>query len=273
MTSTKAEPVCKPLPEWLGHNGPMSFGKRAASAYGLARSLLMYYAIPGRARAWRDFYAGFLNQDALAFDIGAHVGNRTRALASTGARVIAVEASAPLADLLEWFYGQHKRVTILNQAVAAEEGAVRLFSSRRFPTVNTVNPAWREQVGQSAGFSAVRWEDEELVEAITLDRLIGQFGLPDFCKLDIEGNELEALRGLSRPIRGLSFEYIPAVKEIGLEVIARLQELGDYRFNYFADEVPRYALDEWLEGQDMAAILKSLDREARAGEIIARLVE
>ena len=37
--------------------------------------------------------------------------------------------------------------------------------------------------------------------------MISRFGAPDFCKINVEGLELEVLRGLSRPVPALSFEY------------------------------------------------------------------
>jgi FkbM family methyltransferase len=249
----------------------MSFRVKIDRFLGLMRSLLMYYAIPGRGRAWKRYYADWLNEDSLAFDIGAHVGNRTSAMAASGARVVAVEASPRMADVLNALNGRRERITILQKAVAAQAGEIKLFSSRRHPTVSTVSSAWKNKMGMSSGFAAVQWDEEELVEALTLDGLIAQFGKPDYCKIDVEGNEWEALKGLSTAIDVLSFEYIPAAKEIALGCISRMESLGKYQFNYFADERPIYAADEWLSGKQMARYLEDLDENSRAGEIIAQL--
>jgi len=35
-----------------------------------------------------------------------------------------------------------------------------------------------------------------------------EYGLPHFCKIDVEGFEEQALAGLSRPLPVLSFEFI-----------------------------------------------------------------
>lgn len=45
------------------------------------------------------------------------------------------------------------------------------------------------------------------IELTTLDREIQQYGIPDYCKIDVEGWEYQVLLGLTQPIPLLSFEY------------------------------------------------------------------
>ena len=75
-------------------------------ALGLARSLAIYYAVPLRARQLRRFYASFVKEGALAFDIGAHVGSRVRTWRSLGARVVAVEPQPIFARTLRALSGR-----------------------------------------------------------------------------------------------------------------------------------------------------------------------
>ena len=72
------------------------------------------------------------------------------------------------------------------------------------PTVTTLSKPWIEAVQQTDSFAHVHWEPGATVSVITLDDLIAQYGEPAFCKIDVEGYELEVLRGLSRPLRTLS---------------------------------------------------------------------
>ena len=249
----------------------MGTKKNLAEAWGLWRSLLMYYAIPGRGEAWRKFYCQRLLPGEVAFDIGAHVGNRTRAMANTGSPVVAVEASGRMVAVLRRLYGRRETITILEKAVGAEAGQAQLLASRRHPTVSTLSGGWADQVGATRGFAGVTWEDEELVEVTTLDALIAEYGMPGFCKLDIEGYELEALKGLSSPIRNISFEYIPAAREIALGCVARLGELGDYQFNLIRGEAPKYLAERWMEADEVQELLSGLPNEDRAGEVVARI--
>ena len=47
----------------------------------------------------------------------------------------------------------------------------------------------------------------------TLDKLIEQYEVPSFIKIDVEGYELEVLKGLTRLVPALSFEFTVVVKE------------------------------------------------------------
>lgn len=243
----------------------------ALSLFGLARSLVIYYGKPFHIRRLTRFYRTWAAPGDLCFDIGAHVGNRLQAWRRLGARVVAVEPQPLLMDWLRRRYGADPNVMLVEQAIGAEPGQGALLISRRTPTVTTLSAGWADAVQRSASFQNVHWEVGQPVTVTTLDALIARFGPPAFCKIDIEGYELEALRGLSRPLRALSFEYIPATVEIALGCLDRLAGLGDYRFNATAGESLRLRCERWLHGDDMTAWLQQLRPEDRSGDIYAWL--
>src|SRR5688572_22262126 len=76
-----------------------------ARAFGVARSLAMYYGIPFRAQRLRRFYSQFVRPGALCFDVGAHAGNRVRCWRALGARVVAIEPQRDFVRILRWLYG------------------------------------------------------------------------------------------------------------------------------------------------------------------------
>lgn len=246
---------------------------RWRQALGIARSLLMYYAVPFRAGRRKRLYAQFARSGDLCFDIGAHVGNHLRAFLSLGARVVAVEPQPQFARLLRRWYGHPPAVIVVEQALGASPGRQNLLISTRTPTVTTLSPTWAAQVGQAAAFAHVRWDASASVEVTTLDALIERYGEPSFCKIDAEGYELEILKGLSRPLRALALEYIPAAIEIALDCIGRLAELGGYRFNWTVGEALRLCSPEWLDAPSIIAYLQTLPPTARSGDIYARLVD
>jgi hypothetical protein len=124
----------------------------------------------------------------------------------------------------------------------------------------------------SSQFQGIDWDSTVEVSVTTLDDLICEYGLPRFCKIDVEGYELEALQGLTYPIPALSLEYNPAVPEIALDCISRLVALGDYELNWTVREMPRFQSQAWLDPDSMGAVLRQLPLEARTGDVYARLV-
>jgi FkbM family methyltransferase len=237
---------------------------------GILRSFALYYGVPGRYARMRDLYAQFIPPGALCFDIGAHVGNRLRVWSGLGARMVAVEPQPRLMLWLRRLYGGHSRIILLEEAIGATPGTATLYISSRTPTVTTLSPEWINAVQRDASFSQVAWDKTVTVPVITLDELIARYGLPAFCKIDVEGFELEVLRGLSRPITALSFEYIPAAISVAVGCIERLEQLGKYEFNYSPGESHELQLPFWLSAAEMKTILGRLNEGS--GDVYARLI-
>jgi FkbM family methyltransferase len=237
---------------------------------GLARSLAIYHAIPLRQRRLRHLYAQFVSHGDLVFDLGAHAGNRTRAFAAMGCRIVAVEPQPDFAQLLRLLYARSPVVEVIEAAVASVPGQTPLFISERTPTVTTIAAPWHEARAREPDFSGVRWDRRIDVRTTTLDLLIDRFGMPAFVKIDVEGSEPAVLAGLSRPVRSLSFEYLPRALDCARACVAQLSALAPYQFNWSAGESYRLAT-RWMTGAELFAVLETADGQRRPGDVYARL--
>jgi FkbM family methyltransferase len=238
------------------------------SALGLARSIAIYYGHPLRNRAQARFYARLLAPGDLVFDIGAHVGNRARALRAAGARVVAVEPQPLFARFLRRTLPAD--ITVVEAALGARAARARMRVSRLHPTVSSLAPGFDAEAGALPGFERVAWDAGAEVAVTTLDALIARHGRPAFVKIDVEGHEHEVLAGLGEALPCLALEFLPGMVDRTLRAMDRLAELGDYRFNAVLGEEGAFLWSEWREGAAVAAWLATLAPGSASGDLYAR---
>lgn len=241
---------------------------------GLLRSWCVYRAIPWRGLQLRRFYRRFVPAGGLAFDVGAHAGNRVAAFRGLGARVVAVEPQADFVRLLQRRFGSDRDVTVLPQALGRAPGQAQLLASARTPTVSTLSADFTRRAGSSASFRGVQWAPGPVVDVTTLDALIARHGRPDFCKIDVEGFEHEVLLGLSQPLPALSFEFLVPVRDVALACIDRLETLaagGPQRYRYAVSlgESQRLLQPQGLDAEALRGWLLALPPQAPSGDVHA----
>lgn len=183
-------------------------------------------------RQWTDqdelmheLYAQFVLPGQLCFDVGANVGNRTWVFLKRGARVVAVEPQEACIQYLRWVYGKDKRLTVVPQALGEAQGQAELWISDPH-TLSSMCPEWIEAVQRSGRFGQNAWDKKQVVSMMTLDRLIEEYGVPSFVKIDAEGYECQVLKELSQQVQALSFEFTPECLESTFQCLDHLHHLG-----------------------------------------------
>lgn len=239
---------------------------------GLLRSFVIYRR-PGRQRSLRRLYSEFIRPGDLVFDIGAHLGDRSSAFAALGARVVALEPQPRLLRWLRWLTRNQPETVCLPLAVGRAPGNAELALSLRNPTVASLDSRWREHLRTTnPGFRHVHWEDSVTVTVTTLDELIRQYGRPSFCKIDVEGFEVEVLAGLSQLLPALSFEFVNGTLDQALRCLEELERLGRHEFNVIAGEQRCYVWSSWQSPESLRQWLDAGADGIASGDIYARQV-
>ena len=240
----------------------------APNARAVGRSLRIYHA-PGRAPLLDAFYRRFLAPGDLAFDIGAHAGDRTASFCRLGARVVAVEPQPAMARLLARLFARTPQITRIPALVGASPGHAPLFVNARNPTISTASQAFIAATDGAPGWQGQAWDHEISRPVTTLDALAATHGRPDFIKIDVEGYEAEALRGLSFAPRALSFEFTTIQRALAGECLALLSILGYRAFNASLGESLEFTHPAPIGADAMARFLNALPHAANSGDIYA----
>lgn len=216
-------------------------------------------------------YSQFVSKGDLCFDIGANMGLRTEALIRLGARVVAVEPQECCLQELSRMFRCDPKVTIVPYAVGATMGTANLYPSKSHH-LSSLSTQFVDAARATERHANDQWEHAVEVRLTTLDALIAKFGTPAFCKIDVEGYELQVLSGLSRPIATIAFEYHPWCVEDAIGCIERLTGLGEACFNYIVADDLRFCEREWMSASTLVSTLR--DRSAIPdedfGDIYAR---
>lgn len=239
--------------------------------HAIFRSLRVYLGPEAPRDAMDALYRRFIEPGALAFDIGAHVGDRVSSFRRLGARVVAVEPQPLLFSALHHIHGRDPLVEIVDRAVGPEAGIQELLVNTANPAVSTLSEAFVDQADGALGWEDQVWDARIPIETVTLDGLIARYGIPSFIKIDVEGYEDGVLRGLSQPVGALSFEFTTIARDVAMACFDRLSALGVYRYNFALGETQAMVFDRWLSDAEMAGHLSNVPHDANSGDVYAML--
>lgn len=197
----------------------------------------------------KAFYSSFIKENDLCYDVGANVGNRVAIFLDLGAKVIAIEPQSKCAGILTEKF--KNRIEIVQKGLGAKEEIKHFYISSN-STLSTFDADWIEEVKENR-FEGNSWNEVQTIPVTTLDKIIEKHGIPHFIKIDVEGFELEVLKGLNTAVNFISIEY--AMPERLNNTVACLQKLktlsGSSKCNYSIGESMKWALAEWLPIEEM----------------------
>jgi FkbM family methyltransferase len=198
-------------------------------------------------------FRALIRKPGMIFDVGANGGGKANIYRRIATKVVCVEPDKYCIEVLHRKFRFSKHVEIVAAAVGESEGEGILYEESPGSCVNTLAPKWKSDLEQNKPHwwkaeSPITFTNSYNVNILTLDRLIDLYGMPEYIKLDVEGFELQALRGLSHPVKLLSLEAnLPTFLDETVECIATIARLSNlYKFAYSLEEGFGGELSPWL---------------------------
>ena len=156
----------------------------------------------------------------LVYDIGLHDGSDAAHYLRAGARVVAVDANPTMCAVVEKNFSDYIRtgqLTVINRGVAEQSGQLEFWVCDDVSEWSSFDRSIASRNGSK--HHAISVNCGRIMD------LISEFGVPDYMKIDIEGNDRVCIAGLTRAV---------APKYISIEMnhgqgdkdIQRLAELG-----------------------------------------------
>lgn len=231
---------------------------------------------PGYAKkklAEKRFYQDLLSQTeaSVVFDVGANVGSKAAIFLEVARKVVCVEPTPRTARILQDRFRDKANIIVLAKGISSRSGFAALHIFNDADNLNTFSPYWVDALkpsDRSFGDAASVATDIINVPTTTLDELIREYGLPCYVKLDVEGYELEALKGLSVKVPIISIEAnLPVFSTQTIECLARLgNQWPEARFNYVSEDPPTsFVNSKWVTASEIQAIVRN--SQARYMEI------
>ncbi len=197
----------------------------------------------------REFYRKLVNPGDLCFDVGSNIGDISSVLLALGARVVAVDPQPAAMRELQARLAGDKNLTCVEAGLADQPGQLDLYLHDQVGTTSMVHD-----------WSAGKVKGKITVPVTTLDDLIARFGLPKYCKIDVEGFEFNVLKGLNRKINMLSLEYHGDAKNMAVTnaCLDLLEQQGPLQINVIPFCHYSFAWPEWVARNDFGMKFSSL---------------
>ena len=197
----------------------------------------------------------FLNTNDLFFDVGAHLGDKSKELIKNKINVVMIEPQPECLKELKKLYSKNPFVTIIPMGLGRSKQKLEMSISSKQPVISTFAEHWK-----TGRFSESVWDKKITVDITTLDELIKKFGDPKFIKIDVEGFEHEVLLGLTKKSGIISFEFASEFIENAYKSIDYLISIGYTEFNYSLGERRKF-YTQWSNANTIKEGLKNNIKE------------
>lgn len=193
-----------------------------------------WYHGRGRERGVMLSLVRLVGTDDVVYDVGGHIGYTALLFASLARQVHVFEPGSNNLPYLNANVGSKQNVVVVSSAVGAESGTSPLLVEGLTGQNNTLLPtaeSFRSTMSNAFVRARSRWEE---VRVTTLDDYSRDAPPPCVIKIDVEGLELDVLRGASGLLRDKRPALMVEVSRHHGEIAGLMTSLG---YGVFSDDL------------------------------------
>ena len=188
-----------------------------------------------RERATMELFAKLIKPDYIILEVGGHIGyitNYFSDLLTKGGIIYVFEPGINNLPFLRKNIEQLDNVILIQKAVSDRNGKAKFYIEDLTGQNNSLLPDYAN-FKENSEMSFVKSEKKEVeVETITIDTFCKEYSIiPDFIKIDIEGAELLALKGMSAVLSYYSPLMMIEITENWQHIYETLYEAGYKMYN------------------------------------------
>lgn len=200
-----------------------------------------------------------INTNDLVFDIGSNIGDKSHEYLKRGARVVAFEPQPQCQNYAISRFIGNPNYTAENLALDEKKGSSTIYIGS-YHSISSMSKEFIEE-SKKERFTEYNWDQSTTVQTETLDNMIEKYGVPNYIKIDVEGYEINVLRGLSQPIDVISIEFNPELCHKTIECIDYVDTMNDGKttFNYGYRNDNHFMYEDWKTKEEIVEYLKSVN--------------
>lgn len=196
-----------------------------------------------------QFYSTFISQNDLVFDIGACYGKKLASFLKINANVVVVEPQEKCMNFLKRTFS-NSNVIFVQKALGERECLANFYEGEDH-SLSTMSKGWMTYINRNFANTNHKWNSPYKVQVTTLDKLIKKYGIPSYIKIDVEGFELQVLKGLSHSINMISIEFIRENIHRTIECINYLNKVAPRLYNLSVGEEHKFKFNTWKKHSEI----------------------
>jgi len=212
-----------------------------------------------------------IKDNDLVFDVGCNIGEKSFKYLTLNAKVVGFEPQPNCLKKLNDRFNGNERITIEPIGLDSKKGISFIYEASH-DTISSMSLEFIDIVKKER-FSDYFWDKKIQIEVDTLDNMITKHGKPNYIKIDVEGYELNVLKGLTTPINIISVEFTPELCQSSVDCINYIERInGECEYNYGYREDLDFKFDNWLNKKELFSYIKSVkDFRFEFGDIYVKI--